>query len=304
MKKYLDTKAESLESKITKIFGETVAKEGNKFTKALMAAREAGKKFFSVNGKQYETEAYKEDNTNNKSDDGEGMDKVQPKAVKKKFADRKDKDIDNDGDVDSSDKYLHKRRKAISKAIKMDEKKNYKYNKNFFVNDKTDTLKKMSGEDGYGEVELTNYLAQKTNKDEDDVYFDGLDLVYKDKTVLRNAYRQTVEKMLKALQKVREGFKESVSDIIQNKNLSMREALAKVWEASVSKNPFEQFGANTPTSNQGVKTVKRDQAAAAKARAKGDTDNPGSFGKKKPISSQKKTDTGKPVTKVEINPKV
>ena len=57
-----------------------------------------------------------ETNKNNKSDDGEGMDAVQPKAVKKKFADRKDKDIDNDGDVDSSDKYLHKRRKAIGKA--------------------------------------------------------------------------------------------------------------------------------------------------------------------------------------------
>mgnify|MGYP006252890681 CR=1 FL=1 len=45
------------------------------------------------------------------------LDPVNPKAADK-FKDRKDKDIDNDGDVDSSDKYLHKRRKAIGKAIK------------------------------------------------------------------------------------------------------------------------------------------------------------------------------------------
>ena len=59
-----------------------------------------------------------EDNTNDKSDDGEGMDKVQPKALKKKFKDRKDKDIDNDGDVDSSDEYIDNKRKAISKSMK------------------------------------------------------------------------------------------------------------------------------------------------------------------------------------------
>ena len=46
------------------------------------------------------------------------MDKVQPKALKKKFDDRKDKDIDNDGDEDDSDEYLHNRRKTVSKAVK------------------------------------------------------------------------------------------------------------------------------------------------------------------------------------------
>ena len=45
------------------------------------------------------------------------MDPVNKKALKKKFKDRKDKDIDNDGDVDDSDKYLHMRRKAVSKAL-------------------------------------------------------------------------------------------------------------------------------------------------------------------------------------------
>jgi hypothetical protein len=64
-----------------------------------------------------EAKKVKEDNTNDKSDDGEGMDKVQPKALKKKFKDRKDKDIDNDGDTDDSDEYLHNKRKAVSKAI-------------------------------------------------------------------------------------------------------------------------------------------------------------------------------------------
>ena len=53
----------------------------------------------------------------------EKLDSVNKTAVKKKFDDRKDKDIDNDGDVDSSDKYLHKRRKAISKAVKNEEDK-------------------------------------------------------------------------------------------------------------------------------------------------------------------------------------
>ena len=49
------------------------------------------------------------------------LDPVNKNAVKKKFDDRKDKDIDNDGDVDSSDKFLHKRRKAVSKSIANEE---------------------------------------------------------------------------------------------------------------------------------------------------------------------------------------
>lgn len=45
------------------------------------------------------------------------LDPVDDKANDKKFTDRKDKDIDNDGDVDSSDEYLHKKRAATDDAI-------------------------------------------------------------------------------------------------------------------------------------------------------------------------------------------
>ena len=46
------------------------------------------------------------------------LDPVNKKELKKDFSDRTDKDIDNDGDVDDSDEYLHNRRKAISKNVK------------------------------------------------------------------------------------------------------------------------------------------------------------------------------------------
>ena len=115
------------------------------FVLSAMKAKKAGKDKFMFGGKEYPVTVSKsmdeapvdmgdeegkkklkkdlkaghcsEDASNDKSDDGEGLDKVDKKAVKKKFKDRKDKDIDNDGDVDSSDKFLHKKRKAISKAI-------------------------------------------------------------------------------------------------------------------------------------------------------------------------------------------
>ena len=50
------------------------------------------------------------------------LDPVDDKANDKKFKDRKDKDIDNDGDVDGSDKFLHKKRKAIDNEIDGGEK--------------------------------------------------------------------------------------------------------------------------------------------------------------------------------------
>ena len=48
----------------------------------------------------------------------EEMDKPDEEELDGDFEDREDKDIDNDGDSDDSDEYLHKKRQAISKAMK------------------------------------------------------------------------------------------------------------------------------------------------------------------------------------------
>ena len=104
MKKYFETKDGSLESVSTKI-----AQEQPTIKKPEANVKLERKTYFENKPGSLEDAANKVVS--------EGLDPVNKDAVKKKFADRKDKDIDNDGDVDASDRYLHKRRKAISKEI-------------------------------------------------------------------------------------------------------------------------------------------------------------------------------------------
>jgi len=52
----------------------------------------------------------------------EGVDNISDKEAKSKFKDLEDKDLDNDGDTDSSDKYLHKRLGKIALKTEEDEK--------------------------------------------------------------------------------------------------------------------------------------------------------------------------------------
>ena len=106
-KKYLESKKGSVEDKIN-----TIAKE-----QSTISASYTPNVKLSVEKKYFETKPGSLADAAAKVV-SEGLDKVNPVAVKKKFDDRKDKDIDNDGDTDSTDKYLHKRRAAISKAMK------------------------------------------------------------------------------------------------------------------------------------------------------------------------------------------
>ena len=105
-KKYLDTKEGSIEQSVLGVW-QTAIEEGD--------ARMDGRT------KQYKEHRAKLEAARTRREEKK-MDKVDKKALKKDFDDRKDKDIDNDGDVDDSDEYLHNRRKTVAKAIKKDKK--------------------------------------------------------------------------------------------------------------------------------------------------------------------------------------
>ena len=146
----------------------------------------------------------------------EKLDPVNKKALKKDFDDRKDKDIDNDGDVDDSDKFLHKRRKAVSKAIKSDKTENYELGTPENTKAKLDATPGQSSDDWNKQVET-----------------------------------------------------------IQKKNMSMREAIAKMWGVEEGHNPFKE----------------------------GKQSNPDNFEPfKKKGKKEDKTMTGKPMTKVSVDP--
>ena len=94
------------------------AKEANQLNQRLTALYEdighVLNRYYDID----ETHVYGHDDEDSEVE--EKLDKVDPSKVEPgdDFKDREDKDIDNDGDVDDSDKYLHKKRQAITKAIK------------------------------------------------------------------------------------------------------------------------------------------------------------------------------------------
>ena len=130
----------------------------------------------------------------------EALDAVDKNAVKKKFADRKDKDIDNDGDTDSSDEFLHKKRKAISKSM---------------AKETSDKKKKISAKHVPGHKEE----AKKEN-------FEVGTKSRRDHT-LNTTPGQSPEE-----------FDQQVG-VMQAKNNYMREALAKMWGLPEGHNPFK-----------------------------------------------------------------
>ena len=219
MSKYMDTKTGSLEESILGVWQEAAKKQRT------------------------------ETNKNDKSDDGEGMDKVQPKAVKKKFDDRKDKDIDNDGDTDSSDEFLHKKRKAISKAISKDEGNAFgKALKD--AKEKGDKTFVVAGKK-YNVTEADEFRTHmmydpKTGKSYEAKSMDDHNRMSKmgythKKPKMENYEVGTKERTDHTLNvtpgQSPEEFEQQIGTM-QAKNNYMREALAKMWGMKEGHNPF------------------------------------------------------------------
>ena len=99
------------------------------------------------------------------------LDPVNDKENDKKFKDRKDKDIDNDGDVDSSDEYLHKKRKATDDAIDGGEKPA----DNADDGEEKDDKKKVAANKKGKTAEISKIGEKAVKKEDIDQFLDALE---------------------------------------------------------------------------------------------------------------------------------
>jgi hypothetical protein len=116
----------SWHKKVTQSLADSVSavlndmKEDQKASQNKMMKKGKGEPAGQIKPKQALPEEDEEENGNGNGKKKK-LDPVNKKALKKDFASRAkagDADIDNDGDEDESDKFLHKKRQAISKAIR------------------------------------------------------------------------------------------------------------------------------------------------------------------------------------------
>ena len=147
--------------------------------------------------------------------------------------------------IDKKDLPKFERQGAIqveNKEIKEAPMKNYKYDPNFFVNDKKDTLQKLLRDrrSGYGETDLANYLAQKTGKDPEDVYFDDDELVYGSKTVMRGAHKQPIAKLMAKLKTIRNEYEPDMEEGFAS-DAQRRAAFAQGYKAKGKKGKKEEI---------------------------------------------------------------
>ena len=189
------------------------------------------------------------------------------KKVKEKLdpVGKEDGDIDNDGDKDASDKYLAKRRKTIAKAMKKEAQDGGDFKPHMMYDPKTGK--------GYEAKTMEDHLRMKKM---------GYD---HNKPKMENFIgtpENTNAKLDATPGQSSDEWNQQVG-LMQKKNMSMREALAKVWGFDEGKNPFKK-----------EEKVPKGFHRMPDGSLMKDTDMKD--------KKEQKTMTGQPVTKVSVDP--
>jgi len=204
---------------------------------------------------------------------------------------KEDGDIDNDGDKDASDKYLAKRRKTIAKAMKSEADD---FKPHMMYDPKTGK--------GYEAKTMEDHLRmKKMGYDHEKPKMENYDI---------GTPENTKAKLDATPGQSSDEWNQQV-EIIQKKHTSMREALAKVWGFDEGKNPFEKNIDEKKEMGFKVEFGKGNDAGMAVYRDKKDAE---AFAKRQPkpikitkgmydrFDEEDKTLTGKPMTKVSVDP--
>ena len=300
--KYLDTKKNSLEEAVSKAMNgdnrpsaDTLVAEGGKYLKYSDLLLQKGR----LMAKNQSTAMI----------DKEIKKEMGKLGIKEKLdpVGKADGDIDNDGDKDSSDKYLAKRRKAISKAIAKDNKEETNLEEqnikivfdmipdkdfdNFVKRNKLKT-KQLSDGPNTGEVEVTGdkraieKLLKLKGEKLSDYKMDSRTKSYMyDEVDLESKTTKNVDE---TLDRIREANVE--------KGRSMREILADIWNMNEGKNVFAPEK-KEKMSFEGFASDAQRKAAFASGYKEKDK-------KKEEVKKEGKTATGEKPTKVELDPKV
>ena len=256
----------------------------------------------------------------------EKMDAVNKTAVKKKFDDRKDKDIDNDGDVDASDKYLHKRRKAVSKAIKSED---YLDEKNKIGSKEID-FELFSGEKGEKQANAAmNKEIRRASQMKDyksaRAYMDKVQTKYSELGAEDSESQRTIDAILGAV------FKEAIKseDLAKDDEKSVGKVIKGLKKAvkihqgqvdSLTKDIKDSYEYGTPEATKnslnmtpgqssqewdeqvGLMHKKQNTMREALAKMWGVEEGHNPFKKEeKNPKKESKTMTGKPATKISVN---
>jgi hypothetical protein len=113
---------------------------------------------------------------------------------------KEDSDIDNDGDTDSSDKYLHKRRKAIGKAI---DKKNVKEGFSNWRQDLSEVMDDIEANKQIKEKKVNNKIKINPEMKEAVEQLGGelVEMVELDEKTLTSAETKKKEEIVKSMKK-------------------------------------------------------------------------------------------------------